>query len=144
MYKTLWRNITGLMRMVSHVNVTFRLARLWFILITLVMHRHLELAASSKIFLYSFLISFSLNPLQTGERLWEQLRNSGLLCGLLRGLHSDMFQRHTAHCATVVGTQTGEGLPFLKGPPPLSWGLKKWKWTWSHSVMSESLRPHGL
>ena len=57
MYKTLWRKITGLMRMVSHVNVTFRLARLWFILVTLVMHRHLELAASSKVFstVFSFL-----------------------------------------------------------------------------------------
>ena len=47
-YKAVWRKVTGLMRLESHVNVTFRLARFWFILVTLVMGRHLELTAYSK------------------------------------------------------------------------------------------------
>ena len=30
---------------ISHVNITFLLTRFWFILVTLVMHRHLVLTA---------------------------------------------------------------------------------------------------
>jgi hypothetical protein len=47
-YKVLWRKVTDLMGLGSHVNVTFQLARFWFTLVTLVMHRHLVLTASSK------------------------------------------------------------------------------------------------
>ena len=47
-YQALWRKVTGLMGLESHVNVTLRLAKFWFILLTLVMHRHLVLTASSK------------------------------------------------------------------------------------------------
>ena len=53
-YKALGRKVTGLMGLESHVNVTFRLARLWFILLTLVTHRHLVLTASSKASSWAF------------------------------------------------------------------------------------------
>ena len=46
-YKALWTKVTGLMGLGSH-GVTFQLARFWFTLVTLVMHRHLVLTASSK------------------------------------------------------------------------------------------------
>ena len=59
-----------------HVNVTFWLTRFWFILVTLVIHRQRVLIASSQIFSV-VLVSFSLNPLHTGEWLWKGLRNSG-------------------------------------------------------------------
>ena len=75
-YKVFWREATGLMGLGIHVNVTFWLTRFWFILVTLVIHRQRVLIASSKIFSV-FLVSFSLNPLQTGEWLWKGLRNSG-------------------------------------------------------------------
>ena len=47
-YKAAWRKVTGLMGLESHVNVTLWLARFWFILVTLVMGRHLVLTAYSK------------------------------------------------------------------------------------------------
>ena len=61
---------------ISHVNVTFWLTRFWFILVTLVMCRHLELLLLW--LLYGFLLySFSSRSLRTGQQLWKQLRNSG-------------------------------------------------------------------
>jgi len=46
-YKELWRKVIDLMGLGSHVNVTFQLVRFWFILVTLVICRHLVLTASS-------------------------------------------------------------------------------------------------
>ena len=62
--------MTDLMGLGSHVKVTFQLARFWFTLVTLVMHRHLVLTASSKS--YSTVFSF-LSP----RTLWGQASGCG-------------------------------------------------------------------
>ena len=77
-YKALWRKVTGLMVLESHVNVTFRLARFWFILVTLVMCRHLVPTAYSKAssMIFSFLLKPSANrrvAVETSEELWPEL-----------------------------------------------------------------------
>ena len=101
-YKALWRKVTGLMGLESHVNVTFRLARFWFILVTLVMCRHLVLTAYSKASstIFSFLLFTSANrrvAVETTEELWAELL-------------SGVFWRPTAHCAPVTATQVEDVL----------------------------------
>ena len=70
-YKAFWTKVTDLMRLGSQVSVIFWLARFWFILATLVIHKHLVLTTHAKMRSTSYkvphtLISHSLNPLQTG------------------------------------------------------------------------------
>ena len=75
---TFWTKVTGLMELGSHVNVTLWLARFWFILVTLVMCRHLVLTAYSKAssMIFSFLLFTSANrrvAVETTEELWAEL-----------------------------------------------------------------------
>ena len=78
-YKAVWRKVTGLMGLESHVNVTLWLARFWFILVTLVMCRHLVLTfyhSKSSSTIFSFLLKPSANrrvAVETTEELWPEL-----------------------------------------------------------------------
>ena len=79
---TFWTKVTGLMELGSHVNVTLWLARFWFILVTLVTHRHLVLTASCKAS-STFLVSFSSNPCEQASGYgsnWGTLARVTLWC----------------------------------------------------------------
>ena len=89
-YKALRIKVAGLMGLGTHVNVTFRLARFWFILVTLVMCKHLVLLLLRLPLWFSplfFLLTPSANrsvAVEAAEELWP-------------GLPSGVFQR--PHCS---------------------------------------------
>ena len=103
-YKELWRKVIDLMGLRSHVNMTFQLVRFWFILVTLVICRHLVLTLSLPLeFSHFFLLEQSVNrpvAVETTEELWP-------------GLLSDVFHRPTAHCAPEAATQVGKNSSSL-------------------------------
>ena len=51
-------------------------------------------------------------------------------------------------CDSIDGSPPGSPVPGILQARPLEWGAisfsNLWKWKWSHSVMSDSYRPHGL
>ena len=51
-------------------------------------------------------------------------------------------------CDPIDGSPPGSPVPGILQARPLEWGAisfsNLWKWKWSHSVMSDSYRPHGL
>ena len=106
LYKVLLRKVNSLTGLGSHVNVTFQLVRFWFILITLVMCRHVVLLLLRCSLWFSprfFLFTPSANrpvAMEATEELWP-------------GLLSGVFHRPTAHCAPEAATQVGKDSPFL-------------------------------
>ena len=102
-YKALWRKVASLMGLGSRVNVTFWMVRFWFILVTLVMCRHLELLPLWLPLWFSplfFLLTPSANrpvAVEATKELW---------------LSSGVFQR--PHCSLGPSSccQMGEGFSF--------------------------------
>ena len=105
LYKALWIKVAFLMRLGTHVNVTFRLARFWYILVTLVTYRHLVLLPL-RLSLWFSPVFFLLTPslirsvaMEAAEELWP-------------GLPSGVFQK--PHCSLGPSScdQMGGGLCF--------------------------------
>ena len=60
------------------------------------------------------------------------------------------FQSCPTLCDPIDGSPPGSPVPGILQARTLAWvavsfsNAGKWKWKWSHSVVSDSSRPHGL
>ena len=119
LYKVLLRKVNSLTGLGSHVNVTFQLVRFWFILITLVMCRHVVLLLLRCSLWFSprfFLFTPSANrpvAMEATEELWP-------------GLPSGMCQR--PQCSLGPSSCHPNGWGSLLLTP--FWGPGQWITGW--------------
>ena len=113
------------------------------------------IAVNIKIALFHPLFSLTLTPVQPQKstteitinwKILKEMRIPDHLTCLLRNLHAGQEAVRTGH-GTTDWFQIGKGVRQGCILSPCLFNLyAEWKvkWKWSHSIMSDSLRPHGL
>ena len=102
-----------------------------------------------------FIVQLSYPFMNTGKTIaltrWTFVgKVMSLLFNMLSATAAKSLHLCLTLCNPIDGSPPGSPVPGILQARTLEWGAiafsnaGKWKWKWSHSVVSNSLRPHGL